>query len=61
MYVLVDAMIEITPDLARAAATDAANRAMRKAGRTAWSEDDYDLAQQTFLRPITLPAPATRS
>jgi hypothetical protein len=36
--------------LAMAAARDAANRQMRAAGRTAWSEDDYELACATFER-----------
>lgn len=42
--------MRLTRDLAWAAATDAANRQMRKAGRTAWSEADYDLAVTTFNR-----------
>ena len=41
-------MIDITYELAHAAGTDAANRQMRKAGRTAWSEDDYNLACRTM-------------
>lgn len=40
----------LTRRLAWAAATDEANRQMRKAGREAWSEDDYNLAVQTFNR-----------
>jgi hypothetical protein len=40
----------MTPELARAAAADAANRQMRAAGRKAWSEDDYTLACATFER-----------
>ena len=31
-----------------AAGQDAANRSMRKAGRTAWSEDDFAVAVETF-------------
>jgi hypothetical protein len=34
----------ITISIARAAGTDAANKQMRAAGRTAWNEADYDLA-----------------
>jgi hypothetical protein len=40
----------MTQQLARAAATDAANRQMREAGRTKWNEDDYDLAAREFNR-----------
>jgi hypothetical protein len=45
----------MTPELARAAAMDAANRQMRAAGRSAWSEDDYRLACATLgrLQPLT--------
>ena len=32
--------IELTQDIIYAAGHDAGNRSMRKAGRTAWSEDD---------------------
>jgi hypothetical protein len=45
----------ITPDLAWRAATDAGNRAMRAAGRTHWSHDDYQTAIREFER--LLPAP----
>ena len=31
-----------------AAATDVANAAMRKAGRKAWTEDDYNIAAETM-------------
>ena len=41
------------PSLIRASATDAANMQMRAAGRSAWSEDDYDLAASTLERLIT--------
>jgi hypothetical protein len=34
----------MTKALAYAAATDAGNRSMRKSGRTAWNEEDYDAA-----------------
>jgi hypothetical protein len=40
------------PSLLRASAHDAANMAMRKAGRTAWSEDDYNVACETQERLI---------
>jgi hypothetical protein len=40
----------ITRQIAWAAATDAANRSMRLDGRTAWNEDDYDVAAETFRR-----------
>ena len=41
--------------LAFAAAEDAANRSMRKAGRKAWNEDDWNVGVATFDRlcPIT--------
>ena len=39
-----------TYELAMAAAKDAANAQMRKAGRKAWSEDDYNLACKTLER-----------
>lgn len=41
------------PSLLRASAWDAANRQMREAGRTKWSEDDYNLAcseQERLIR-----------
>jgi hypothetical protein len=41
---------EMDRDLARAAATDAANRQMRAAGRKVWSREDYDLACEMFAR-----------
>ena len=40
------------PSLIRASAWDAANMAMRKDGRTKWSEDDYNLACETQERLI---------
>lgn len=40
------------PSLIRASATDAANMAMRKGCRKAWSEDDYNLACETQERLI---------
>lgn len=42
------AALEMTEELAHAAANDAANRQMRRAGRTAWSAEDFDLAVNTF-------------
>lgn len=42
--------ITLTRELARAASCDAANRQMRAAGRTAWNEDDADLACAEFER-----------
>lgn len=41
---------ELTRELAWAAATDAGNRSMRKAGRSAWSRVDYKAAAQEFKR-----------
>jgi len=43
-------MVEITWDLARAAAEDAANRQMKKDGRGVWNENDYQLAGEVFNR-----------
>lgn len=40
------------PSLIRASAEDAANAAMRKAGRTAWSRADYNLAARTQERLV---------
>ena len=37
-------MPTLTPELINAIAMDAANRSMRKAGRTAWNEDDWNCA-----------------
>lgn len=39
---------EITEDVARAAATDAANRQMCQQGRIAWNRDDIRLCAQTL-------------
>ena len=41
-------IIAIDYKLAHAAGTDAANRNMRREGRTVWSEADYDMARVTF-------------
>ena len=40
----------LTMELARAAGTDAANRAMRAEGRTSWSLEDYQKAVEEFIR-----------
>jgi len=42
--------VKLTKETARAAATDAGNRSMRKAGRTIWNEDDYNAAVDEFDR-----------
>ncbi len=42
--------MKLTREIARSAATDAADRQKRKAGRKAWSEDDYNLACREFER-----------
>jgi hypothetical protein len=42
--------IEMTYDLAMAAAQDAANRQMRKNNRSAWNEEDYNLMCDVFDR-----------
>jgi hypothetical protein len=41
-------MMTMTYAIAMAAATDAANRAMQRAGRTKWSRSDYSVAVDTF-------------
>ena len=41
-------------EIAHAAATDAANRQMRAAGRKAWSVDDYNAAVDEFDRLLPL-------
>lgn len=46
-------MTTLTQDLARAAATDAGNRSMRKAGRTKWDADDFNAAAQEYDRLLT--------
>ena len=38
-----------------AAGQDAANRSMRKAGRTAWDESDYAAAVETFEKVYGCP------
>lgn len=42
--------IAMTENLARAAAQDAGNRSMRKAGRKTWSREDYNEAVREFNR-----------
>lgn len=42
--------IQMTYGLAMAAGQDAANRQMRKVGRLAWNDDDYNLAAETSAR-----------
>jgi hypothetical protein len=38
--------------LARAVGRDAGNRSMRKAGRTAWNEDDQEAATEAWLKAL---------
>lgn len=42
--------MKMTYKLAWAAGLDAANRNMRKQGRSKWNAADYDLAVETFNR-----------
>lgn len=42
--------IEMDYHLARACATDEANRNMRKNGRKAWNEEDYNICVEAFNR-----------
>jgi hypothetical protein len=42
--------IELTYSLATSCAKDEANRNMRKNGRSAWNEEDHDLAVITLHR-----------
>lgn len=42
--------IILTRDLAAAAAWDAANRAMRNGGRTAWNRNDANVNAREFAR-----------
>jgi hypothetical protein len=48
------ARIKLDRDIARAAAHDAADRQMRKAGRSKWSKSDYNLACAEFSRLLKL-------
>src|SRR5271166_3257694 len=50
----------VTPAIARAAGADAANRQMKKAGRTKWSRADYNLAARTYAKLMKLTNPAHR-
>lgn len=43
-------MLIMTPSLAWSAATDAGDRSMRAAGRTAWDEEDWDVAAEQFAK-----------
>lgn len=52
--------IAVDAKIAHAAGWDAADRSMRAAGRTAWNEDDWNAACETFDRLMALagePAP----
>lgn len=42
--------IIMTYELAMAAAKDKADRRMRKSGRTAWDEEDYNVMVEEFNR-----------
>ena len=42
-------MPTLTPELINAIALDAANRSMRKAGRTALNEDDWNCAYALYI------------
>lgn len=42
--------MQMTYELAWAAATDAANRQMRAAGRHAWNREDFNLAVSEYNR-----------
>jgi hypothetical protein len=46
--------MEMTYAIAHAASTDAGNCAMRKGGRTSWSEEDYHHAWKIFDSLIPL-------
>lgn len=43
-------MMTLSPAIAHAAGTDAGNAAMRKGGRTKWSDEDYETAVRTTNR-----------
>jgi hypothetical protein len=49
--------LTMTLELARAAGQDAANASMRDAGRTSWSEEDYNVAVATMNRLMPDPSP----
>lgn len=40
--------MKMTKEIANSIAIDEGNRNMRKAGRKAWSEDDYDIAVRKY-------------
>ena len=42
--------VKLTPAVIRAAATDKGNRSMKRAGRTALNEDDWNVAAETFAK-----------
>lgn len=44
----------LTPEVAHAAGWDAGNRSMRAAGRTRWSEDDWNTAARETNRLMAL-------
>lgn len=46
--------MKLTQEIARAAAQDAANRHMRKHGRTKWSIDDYNIAVKEYNRLLCI-------
>jgi hypothetical protein len=41
---------EMTYEIAHAAGQDAGNRSMRKAGRTSWDREDFNIAAKEFSR-----------
>lgn len=43
-------MQQLDSNTIKAAAHDAGNRSMRKAGRQAWSREDWDAAEDEFHR-----------
>jgi hypothetical protein len=45
-----DMRVTLTPELAYASGKDAGNRSMRKAGRTAWNEEDANVAAELTNR-----------
>lgn len=52
-------MTAFTPANARAAAWDEGNRNMRKAGRSSWNAEDFDVVSEIFVR-LTAVLKATR-
>jgi hypothetical protein len=54
-------MHNLTYKLAMAAAQDAGNRHMRKNGRNAWNEDDWNVAAAEFARLESFIDPASVS